>query len=66
MGIVCHKTDAADRAHSASPFSGADVRGGIVGPCGYIEATESQDRIPYVPKKNDVLSSWVALARGVR
>jgi hypothetical protein len=31
-GIVCYKTDGAVRAHAVGPSSGADVRGGIVGP----------------------------------
>jgi hypothetical protein len=45
MGIVCYKTDGAVRARAVGPSSGANVRGGIVGPSVCIEATYLQDRI---------------------
>src|SRR5215212_372380 len=32
MSIVCYKADRAVRAHAVGSSSGADVRGGIVGP----------------------------------
>jgi hypothetical protein len=48
MGIVCYKTDGAVRAHSAGPSSGADVRGGIVGPSVCIEDTDLQYYLPSV------------------
>jgi hypothetical protein len=47
-GIVCYKTDGAVRTHAVGPSSGADVRGGIVGPSVYIEDTYLQFRFPSV------------------